>query len=73
MSRTLAIRFDADQRRAIDEERRAWIAKKPREGMRVDALPPLGGPDPAGKMTAHWLEPEFVDHLRAAGIPFELI
>ncbi len=73
MKPTLGIRFDADQLRAIDEARRSWIARTPREGVRVDMLPPLGGPDPAGKMTLHWLEPEFVDHLRTAGFQFEVI
>jgi hypothetical protein len=49
---------------------------QPRPGaacVRVDMLPPLGGPDPAGKVTLHWLEPEFVDYLRAAGFQFDLI
>jgi hypothetical protein len=73
MNGTLGIRFDADQRRAIDEARRSWIATTPREGVRVHVLPPLGGLDPAGKMTLHWLEPEFVDHLRTAGFQFDVI
>ena len=73
MNGTIGIRFDADQRRAFDEARRSWIETTPREGVRVDLLPSLGGPDPAGKVTLHWLEPEFVDYLRAAGFQFDLI
>jgi hypothetical protein len=73
MNEMLSIRFDSDDRRTIDEARTSWNARQLRLGPRIDMLPPCGGPDPAGKMTLHWLDSEFIDYLRARGLQFDLI
>jgi hypothetical protein len=46
------------------------MAREPRDGLRIDIMPALAGPDTANKMTMTQLEPEFVDYLRVRGIPF---
>ena len=73
MNGTIGICFDASDRRAIEEARRSWSEQEFGPGSRMEVLPPLGGPDSAGKMTIHWLEAEFVSYLRVKGFQFDLI
>lgn len=73
MTEAFGIRFDIDQQRTIEEAWIAWKAKEPREGIRVDAMPPLAGPDTKGKMTMLRLPPEFVAHLQTTGLQFDSI
>jgi hypothetical protein len=68
----IGIRFDMGQRYALDRARIAWL-KMTQPNTSVHTLAPLGGPDTAGRMTAHWLEPEFVEYLRSVKFQFELI
>jgi hypothetical protein len=73
MQQPIGIRFDATDRMTIDEARRSWVAERFGPGATLDIMPPLGGPDPSGKMTMHRVEPDFVNFLRSNGFQFELI